>query len=95
MDLQAASVSLGAGSLVWVQDPDVAWIDGEVLEVNGSDVKVLCTSGKTVSEHMGFFCRKEVISLFIQLTAETSQGIEFYHPTLSNTLVTTQSFWKC
>ncbi|KAL3531162.1 hypothetical protein ACH5RR_010484 [Cinchona calisaya] len=46
--LQAASVSLGIGSLVWVEDPDVAWIDGEVVEVKGQDVKVLCTSGKTV-----------------------------------------------
>lgn len=43
-----ASVTLGVGSLVWVEDPDVAWIDGEVLEVNGVDIKVLCTSGKTV-----------------------------------------------
>ncbi|KAF3653588.1 Myosin-14 [Capsicum annuum] len=48
LDLQAASVSLSVGSLVWVEDPDVAWIDGEVLEVNGADVKVSCTSGKTV-----------------------------------------------
>ncbi|PHU13460.1 Myosin-14 [Capsicum chinense] len=48
LDLQAASVSLAVGSLVWVEDPDVAWIDGEVLEVNGADVKVSCTSGKTV-----------------------------------------------
>ncbi|XP_018629557.1 myosin-6 isoform X4 [Nicotiana tomentosiformis] len=44
----AASVGLGVGSLVWVEDPVVAWIDGEVLEVNGADIKVLCTSGKTV-----------------------------------------------
>ncbi|KAJ8558195.1 hypothetical protein K7X08_004961 [Anisodus acutangulus] len=44
----AASVSLPVGSIVWVEDPDVAWIDGEVVEVNGSDIKVLCTSGKTV-----------------------------------------------
>ncbi|XP_073292332.1 myosin-6-like [Primulina huaijiensis] len=43
-----ASASLGAGSLIWVEDPDVAWIDGEVVAVNGEDVKVLCTSGKTV-----------------------------------------------
>ncbi|XP_031110719.1 myosin-6-like [Ipomoea triloba] len=44
----AASISLGVGSLAWLEDPDVAWIDGEVLEVKGEDVKVLCTSGKTV-----------------------------------------------
>ncbi|KAK7267491.1 hypothetical protein RIF29_20165 [Crotalaria pallida] len=36
------------GSHVWVEDSDVAWIDGEVLEVNGDEIKVLCTSGKTV-----------------------------------------------
>ncbi|GLT41490.1 hypothetical protein SLA2020_155500 [Shorea laevis] len=44
----AATVSLVVGSLVWVEDPDEAWVDGEVLEVNSEDIKVLCTSGKTV-----------------------------------------------
>ncbi|XP_047334223.1 myosin-6 [Impatiens glandulifera] len=43
-----ASASLGVGSLVWIEDPEVAWIDGEVVEVHGDDLKVLCTSGKTV-----------------------------------------------
>lgn len=38
------------GSLVWIEDPEVAWIDGEVVEVNGQDIKVLCTSGTTVSD---------------------------------------------
>ncbi|RVW53706.1 Myosin-6 [Vitis vinifera] len=47
-DLQAASVSLGVGSLVWVEDPELAWLDGEVVEVNGDTIKVACTSGKTV-----------------------------------------------
>jgi myosin-5 len=32
-----------------VEDPEVAWIDGEVIEVKGSDIKVKCTSGKTVA----------------------------------------------
>ncbi|KAI4304547.1 hypothetical protein MLD38_040041 [Melastoma candidum] len=36
------------GSFVWLEDPDAAWIDGEVLEVKGDDLKVLCTSGKMV-----------------------------------------------
>ncbi|KAK7245275.1 hypothetical protein RIF29_40114 [Crotalaria pallida] len=36
------------GSHIWVEDSDVAWIDGEVLEVNREEIKVLCTSGKTV-----------------------------------------------
>ncbi|XP_051143189.1 myosin-6-like [Andrographis paniculata] len=43
-----ASATLGVGSLVWVEDPDAAWLDGEVVEVNGGNVKVHCTSGKTV-----------------------------------------------
>ncbi|KAL2488045.1 Myosin-6 [Forsythia ovata] len=43
-----ASVSLGVGSLVWVEDADEAWIDGEVVAVNGEDIKFLSTSGKTV-----------------------------------------------
>ncbi|CAL0316879.1 unnamed protein product [Lupinus luteus] len=36
------------GSQIWVEDSEVAWIDGEVLEVNGDGIKVLCTSGKKV-----------------------------------------------
>lgn len=43
-----AAVSLGVGSLVWVEDPDEAWIDGEVISVTGEDIKVASTSGKTV-----------------------------------------------
>lgn len=27
----------------------MAWIDGEVLEANSEEIKVLCTSGNTVS----------------------------------------------
>lgn len=46
--MQAATISPVVGSLVWVEDPDVAWIDGEVVEVNGEEIKVLYTSGKTV-----------------------------------------------
>ncbi|XVF65003.1 hypothetical protein PTKIN_Ptkin09bG0211800 [Pterospermum kingtungense] len=36
------------GSLVWVEDPDTAWIDGEVKEVNGEEITIDCTSEKTV-----------------------------------------------
>nr|KAJ0203963.1 hypothetical protein LSAT_V11C500294670 [Lactuca sativa] len=43
-----AAVSVGVGSLVWVEDPDEAWIDGEVIEVTGENIKIASTSGKTV-----------------------------------------------
>ncbi|KAF3436058.1 hypothetical protein FNV43_RR23150 [Rhamnella rubrinervis] len=43
----AATISPVVGSLVWVEDADVARIDGEVVEVNGEEIKVLYTSRKT------------------------------------------------
>ncbi|XP_010438394.1 PREDICTED: myosin-14 [Camelina sativa] len=44
-----ACTTVNVGSSVWVEDPEVAWIDGEVIEVKGNDIKVLCTSGRTVA----------------------------------------------
>ncbi|XP_062018762.1 myosin-6 [Rosa rugosa] len=44
----AAPVSPVVGSLVWVEDSEEAWLDGEIVEVKGEEIKVLCTSGKTV-----------------------------------------------
>ncbi|XP_050372273.1 myosin-6-like isoform X2 [Argentina anserina] len=46
--MQADNVKLAVGSAVWVEDPEVAWIDGEVVGVNGEEVEINCTSGKTV-----------------------------------------------
>ncbi|KAG6418712.1 hypothetical protein SASPL_120916 [Salvia splendens] len=45
---QVASAATGVGSLVWVEDANEAWLDGEVVAVNGEDITVLCTSGNTV-----------------------------------------------
>ncbi|EFH45739.1 predicted protein [Arabidopsis lyrata subsp. lyrata] len=44
-----ACTTVNVGSCVWVEDPEVAWIDGEVVEVKGNDIKVKCSSGKTVA----------------------------------------------
>nr|GEY28195.1 myosin-6-like isoform X1 [Tanacetum cinerariifolium] len=44
----STSASIIVGSQVWVEDPGVAWIDAEVLEINDKDVKVKCSSGKEV-----------------------------------------------
>lgn len=44
----AASMAVAVGSIVWVEDPEVAWIDGEVVEVNGEEIKINLTSGRTV-----------------------------------------------
>ena len=47
--LQAAAINYAGGSLVWVEDHKEAWLDGEVLELNGEELKVKCTTGNTVS----------------------------------------------
>ncbi|XP_039117224.1 myosin-17-like isoform X1 [Dioscorea cayenensis subsp. rotundata] len=36
------------GSHVWVEDPSLAWIDGEVFRINDQEVHVRATNGKTV-----------------------------------------------
>ncbi|KAF7081367.1 hypothetical protein CFC21_085317 [Triticum aestivum] len=45
----AAQASIAVGSQVWVEDPDEAWIDGEVLKVNGDTITVKCSNEKTVT----------------------------------------------
>ncbi|CAL9116696.1 unnamed protein product [Musa acuminata var. zebrina] len=45
---QATKFNIAVGSQVWVEDAEVAWIDGEVLEIKGDEIKISCTSGKMV-----------------------------------------------
>lgn len=47
--MQASSSNIIVGSQVWVEDTDDAWIDGEVLEVIGENIKVSCHNGNLVS----------------------------------------------
>lgn len=47
--MQATSSNVVVGSRVWVEDPEVAWIDGEVVEVKGEEIKIKCSSGKEVN----------------------------------------------
>ncbi|KFK31068.1 hypothetical protein AALP_AA6G064300 [Arabis alpina] len=38
------------GSYVWVEDPDEAWLDGEVVEANGEEIKVNCQTKMVVAK---------------------------------------------
>jgi len=58
--LQAAPVNIVVGSHVWVEDPDLAWVDGEVSQINGHEVHVHTTNGKSV-------CFSWLIVKFIQM----------------------------
>ncbi|CAO2841967.1 unnamed protein product, partial [Amaranthus hypochondriacus] len=44
----ATSENVIVGSKVWVEDPELAWIDGEVTKINGQELQVKTTSGKLV-----------------------------------------------
>ncbi|CAL9100420.1 unnamed protein product [Musa acuminata var. zebrina] len=46
--LQASPENIIVGSHVWVEDPVVAWTDGEVFQIGGHQVHVRTTNGKTV-----------------------------------------------
>lgn len=41
-------VNIIVGSQVWVEDPEIAWIEGEVTEINGRNATIITTIGKTV-----------------------------------------------
>ncbi|XP_031116312.1 myosin-17-like [Ipomoea triloba] len=44
----ASPVNISVGSHVWVEDPKLAWIDGEVIKIDGQDAHVNTTNGKKV-----------------------------------------------
>ncbi|XP_075474640.1 myosin-17-like [Primulina tabacum] len=44
----ASPVNIIVGSHVWVEDPVLAWIDGEVHKIDGQDVHVHATNGKKI-----------------------------------------------
>ena len=37
------------GSHVWVGDPKLVWIDGQIINVNGEEAEIQTSNGKTVS----------------------------------------------
>eukprot|EP00253_Pinus_taeda_P035406 PITA_35406 len=57
--MQTTPVNIVVGSPVWVGDPEVAWIDGEVIEINGQEAKIQTTNGKTVVAHLSAIYPKD------------------------------------
>ncbi|KAK6126771.1 hypothetical protein DH2020_039479 [Rehmannia glutinosa] len=50
--LLATPVNIIVGSHVWVEDPALAWIDGQVNRIDGQDVHVQTTHGKKVDAQL-------------------------------------------
>ncbi|CAH1447311.1 unnamed protein product [Lactuca virosa] len=55
-----ATTNIIVGSEVWVEDPSVAWIDGEVLKINGEEVEIQTTDGKKVVANLSKIYSKDV-----------------------------------
>lgn len=49
LGFQAAPVNIIVGSHVWLEDPEEAWIDGEVTKINGHELHVRAKNGKMVN----------------------------------------------
>ncbi|XP_031398914.1 myosin-11 isoform X1 [Punica granatum] len=53
-------VNIIVGSHVWVEDPDVAWIDGQVLKITGNDAEIEKTNGKKVTANLSKIYPKDM-----------------------------------
>lgn len=47
--IAGAKVNIIVGSHVWAEDPELAWVDGEVVKIKGEEAKIQATNGKKVS----------------------------------------------
>ncbi|OIW10416.1 hypothetical protein TanjilG_05564 [Lupinus angustifolius] len=61
-------VNIIVGSQVWVEDPEIAWIHGEVAEINGKKAKILTIDGKSVV--------KEISSIYPKDTEAPPAGVD-------------------
>uniref|UniRef100_A0A162A2K7 Myosin motor domain-containing protein n=1 Tax=Daucus carota subsp. sativus TaxID=79200 RepID=A0A162A2K7_DAUCS len=44
----ATAENIIVGSHVWIEDPEIAWIDGQVTKINGQEVQIDTTKGNSV-----------------------------------------------
>ncbi|OVA16401.1 IQ motif [Macleaya cordata] len=52
-------VNIIVGSHVWAEDPELAWIDGEVTEIKGNDVSIITTDGKKIVANLSSIYPKD------------------------------------
>ncbi|KAF4373372.1 hypothetical protein F8388_026203, partial [Cannabis sativa] len=48
LSLQGTPVNIIVGSHVWAEDPEIAWIDGQVSKINGNEVEIQASNGKKI-----------------------------------------------
>ncbi|KAF5177222.1 Myosin [Thalictrum thalictroides] len=52
-------VNIIVGSHVWVEDPEAAWIDGEVIEIRGGNATIITTNGKKIVANLSSIYPKD------------------------------------
>ncbi|XP_071721684.1 myosin-9-like isoform X2 [Rutidosis leptorrhynchoides] len=58
--MQATTVNIILGTHVWVEDPNICWIDGQVTKINGQEVEIETTDGKKVTANLSKIYPKDV-----------------------------------
>ncbi|QCE07444.1 DNA topoisomerase III [Vigna unguiculata] len=53
-------VNIIVGSHVWIEDPEVSWIDGQVLKIKGKDAEIETTNGKKVNANLSKIYPKDM-----------------------------------
>ncbi|KAL2942705.1 Myosin-11 [Bienertia sinuspersici] len=53
-------VNITAGSHVWVEDPELAWIDGKVVKLTGQEAEIEASNGKKVVAKMSNIYPKDM-----------------------------------
>ncbi|KAM7269182.1 hypothetical protein ACFE04_024679 [Oxalis oulophora] len=53
-------VNIIVGSYVWAENPDQAWIDGEVVKINGQEVEIQTSDGKKITAKLSSIYPKDM-----------------------------------
>ncbi|XP_050275237.1 myosin-9 [Quercus robur] len=56
----ATPVNIIVGSHVWIEDPGIAWIDGQVSKINGQEAEIQTTDGRKVVANLSKIYPKDV-----------------------------------
>lgn len=70
--LQGTPVNIIVGSHVWIEDPEIAWIDGQVTKINGEEVTIDTTKGNTVRELSMLYSNIITQSSFVIVSGRSS-----------------------
>ncbi|KAJ0078681.1 hypothetical protein Patl1_23216 [Pistacia atlantica] len=57
---EGSPVNIIVGSHVWAEDPELAWIDGQVSKITGQDVEIQATNGKKVVANLSKIYPKDL-----------------------------------